>query len=172
MEKDNILLHYGKGHDDNPPGRGSGRYAFGSGKSTKLFLKRKKTDTSIKKEPNKKLSEEEAKELYEKEKARALKSGNATDIIRFKGDLTNQEMRDAIQRMELERRLSSYDQQFIKSKKEQLDDIMKDLRMITDWAKTGTEAYNTMANIYNATPKGKKKPLTIVSTGGEKKKKK
>lgn len=26
------LLHYGKGHDDNPPGRGSGRYAWGSGK--------------------------------------------------------------------------------------------------------------------------------------------
>lgn len=27
------LLHYGKGHDDNPPGRGSGRYPWGSGKS-------------------------------------------------------------------------------------------------------------------------------------------
>jgi hypothetical protein len=25
------LVHYGKGHDDNPPGRGSGRYAWGSG---------------------------------------------------------------------------------------------------------------------------------------------
>jgi hypothetical protein len=25
------LIHYGKGHDDNPPGRGSGRYAWGSG---------------------------------------------------------------------------------------------------------------------------------------------
>lgn len=26
------LAHYGKGHDDNPPGRGSGRYPYGSGK--------------------------------------------------------------------------------------------------------------------------------------------
>lgn len=26
------LIHKGKGHDDAPPGRGSGRYAFGSGK--------------------------------------------------------------------------------------------------------------------------------------------
>lgn len=25
------LEHYGKGHDDNPPGRGSGRYPYGSG---------------------------------------------------------------------------------------------------------------------------------------------
>ena len=26
------ILHYGRGHDDSPPGRGSGRYAWGSGK--------------------------------------------------------------------------------------------------------------------------------------------
>lgn len=26
------IVHSGKGHDDNPPGRGSGRYAWGSGK--------------------------------------------------------------------------------------------------------------------------------------------
>lgn len=30
-ENGDYLEHYGKGHDDNPPGRGSGRYAFGSG---------------------------------------------------------------------------------------------------------------------------------------------
>lgn len=30
-EDGDYLEHYGKGHDDNPPGRGSGRYAFGSG---------------------------------------------------------------------------------------------------------------------------------------------
>lgn len=27
----NELYHIGKGHDDNPPGRGSGRYPYGSG---------------------------------------------------------------------------------------------------------------------------------------------
>jgi hypothetical protein len=32
----NDLLHFGKGHDDNPPGRGSGRYAWGSGKDYKI----------------------------------------------------------------------------------------------------------------------------------------
>lgn len=30
-EGGDYLEHYGKGHDDNPPGRGSGRYPFGSG---------------------------------------------------------------------------------------------------------------------------------------------
>lgn len=28
---DNFLMHYGKAHDETPPGRGSGRYAWGSG---------------------------------------------------------------------------------------------------------------------------------------------
>lgn len=37
----NYLEHYGKGHDDSPPGRGSGRYPWGSGK-------RPKQNTSIK----------------------------------------------------------------------------------------------------------------------------
>lgn len=31
MDEMDILIHTGVGHDDNPPGRGSGRYAYGSG---------------------------------------------------------------------------------------------------------------------------------------------
>lgn len=31
LYSDDVLIHYGKAHDDNPPGRGSGRYEFGSG---------------------------------------------------------------------------------------------------------------------------------------------
>jgi cell division protein FtsL len=34
------IIHFGKGHDDNPPGRGSGRYAWGSGKEPKQGLVR------------------------------------------------------------------------------------------------------------------------------------
>lgn len=177
MEADNVLLHYGKGHDDNPPGRGSGRYPFGSGKSNKIRLpfKKKKTSYQKKKEPEKQLSEEEAKALYEKEKAKALKSGTAKDILRFKGDLTNNEMETAMKRMDLERKLSNYDQQFIKSRKEIMNDAMKDIRMLTEWTKIGSEAWNALANIYNATEKGKKKPLGIINVsggGGGKKKKK
>ena len=32
LELDNYIAHFGKGHDDNPPGPGSGRYEWGSGK--------------------------------------------------------------------------------------------------------------------------------------------
>ena len=45
MFEEKMLFHSGVGHDDNPPGRGSGRYAFGSGdnpyqRGTKNFLER------------------------------------------------------------------------------------------------------------------------------------
>ena len=30
-ESGNYISHLGKAHDDNPPGRGSGRYAWGEG---------------------------------------------------------------------------------------------------------------------------------------------
>jgi hypothetical protein len=42
---DSDLLHFGKGHDDNPPGRGSGRYAWGSGE--KRSYMQRKIDTKV-----------------------------------------------------------------------------------------------------------------------------
>lgn len=48
------ILHSGKGHDDNPPGRGSGRYPWGSGKKNKsdtlasnIYNKAKKKESII-----------------------------------------------------------------------------------------------------------------------------
>ena len=46
----NYLAHYGKGHDDNPPGRGSGRYPYGSGKNPKQH-EEKKDDWQITSQP-------------------------------------------------------------------------------------------------------------------------
>ena len=47
----NYIAHYGKGHDDNPPGRGSGRYPYGSKiikKGSNLYRYSNKKETSIK----------------------------------------------------------------------------------------------------------------------------
>lgn len=45
------IAHYGKGHDDNPPGRGSGRYPYGSKiikKGSNLYRYSNKKETNIK----------------------------------------------------------------------------------------------------------------------------
>lgn len=49
---DDYLEHYGKGHDDNPPGRGSGRYPFGSGKDSKKSTNKKEADVANPNKPN------------------------------------------------------------------------------------------------------------------------
>ena len=33
FEDSDVVIHEGRGHDDNPPGRGSGLYPWGSGKN-------------------------------------------------------------------------------------------------------------------------------------------
>jgi hypothetical protein len=49
----NDILHFGKGHDDNPPGRGSGRYAWGSGeKKERKTISQKLVDKSVSKTQN------------------------------------------------------------------------------------------------------------------------
>lgn len=47
----NDIIHYGKGHNDNPPGRGSGRYAWGSGKKSSNSLAKNIYNNAYKKEP-------------------------------------------------------------------------------------------------------------------------
>lgn len=121
-----------------------------------------------------KMTEEEAKAAYEKQKSKALKSGSARDILKFKGDLTNQEMRDAINRLDLEKKLLSYSMQNTKTAKKKVDDIMKDLNMINNWTNIGINTYNNFARVYNATEKGKKKQLSLIQGlggGGNQKKK-
>ena len=45
------------------------------------------------------------KKQYEASKQRALTKGTASDILKYKGDLTNEQMRNAIDRITLEQRL-------------------------------------------------------------------
>ena len=57
---------------------------------------------------NRKMSRAERKEReYEEAKARALRSGSAADILKFKGDLTNEELNKATERLRLEKTLAA-----------------------------------------------------------------
>jgi hypothetical protein len=47
--KSNDIVHFGKGHDDNPPGRGSGRYAWGTGNGDGAKEKKAKIKETAKK---------------------------------------------------------------------------------------------------------------------------
>jgi rRNA maturation endonuclease Nob1 len=89
--------------------------------------------------------------------------------MKYKGKLTNQELQAAVNRLNLEAQLSSMSQREIKSNMDKVNDVMNTIKTVTDWTKIGTDTYNQLAKIYNATESGKKDPWPIVGAGGGKK---
>lgn len=174
-------------------GPGSGRYPLGSGerpyqkfegskrrlsgisgyiKSRKAKKVEQKQQKQRNEELRKRLEEEKEKRQLESDKARVLREGTATEVLKYQGQLTNQELQNAYTRLNLESQLRGLSQREMKSAIDKVDTIMKTIKTGTEWAKIGTDTYNTIASIYNATPDGQKKPLTLVSKGDGSKKKK
>lgn len=174
-------------------GPGSGRYPWGSGsrpyqrlegsrkKSSGItgYIKSKKAQKA---EEQKKKSEAEAqkkaeelaeqKRFHEADKERVLRAGTASEVMKYQGELTNQELQSAFTRLNLEKQIIGLSQKEVKTTMDKLDNVMKGVKTGTEWVKIGTDTYNTFAKIYNATSYGKDNPLTIVGEGGDKKKNK
>lgn len=168
-------------------GPGSGRYPLGSGErpyqkfegsggrrrgiSGYISARRDKKIAKISKkskidEARRKETEAEVKRRHDADKERVLREGTATDVLRYKGELTNQELQNAYTRLNLESSLASLSQKGIKSSMDKINSIMKNVKTGTEWIKIGTDAYNLIASIYNATDDGKKKLLPIVKKPG------
>lgn len=172
-------------------GPGSGRYPLGSGdrpyqkfegsrrKSGGISgyiksIRTKKNEVKMQKTRNEELrrrmEEEQRKRQHDADKERVLREGTATEVMKYQGELTNQELQQAFTRLNLESQLRNLSQKEMKSAMDKVDSVMKTLKTGTEWAKIGTDTYNTFAKIYNATPEGQKNPLTLVGEGGGKKK--
>ena len=151
------ILHFGKGHDDNPPGRGSGRFAFGTGKRPHQHVA----------EPSKPKTKEEI-----------LRSGSAKEVLSIHTELTNQELADAVRRLESLNSLGRVSAAQNRSKWDKLNDYRKYADDIVAWSSTGIKAWNNFAAIYNSAAKDKEgfTPLPGISmpnmnSGGDKNKK-
>ena len=92
----------------------------------------------------KKLAEE-----YEADKQKVLTSGKASEVYKYQGAMTNKELGDAVQRIRWEKELREFSAKEQKSNFEKIDDIMKKVKDVTNWAKTGIDTYNTMAEVHN-----------------------
>lgn len=173
-------------------GPGSGRYPLGSGaRPYQKFetsrkrsggisgyikaRKAKKAEESLQKakveaQRKKEAAEAEAKRL-EEDKERVLRSGTASEVLKYQGKLTNKELTDAETRIRLENNLKSYSEKEIKSGLDKLKTIQSYSNVGAALAKDGIELWNSFAAIFNATPDGKKNPLPFVSKGDGGKKK-
>lgn len=168
-------------------GPGSGRYPLGSGdrpyqkfeKSRRRSggisgyiknRKAKKAEEQQQKQRNEELRKrteaEQKKRQHDSDKERVLREGSAAEVLKYQGELTNQELQSAVSRLNLESQLRNLSQKEIKTAMDKVDKVMKSIKTGTEWAKIGTDTYNTFAQIYNATPEGREKPLTIIGQGG------
>lgn len=173
-------------------GPGSGRYPLGSGdrpyqkfegsrrKSGGISgyikeKKAKKAEEQQQKQRNEELRQrmeaEQKKRQHDADKERVLREGTATEVMKYQGELTNQELQNAFTRLNLEAQLRGLSQKEMQTAIDKVDKIMKTVKTGTEWAKIGTDTYNTFAAIYNATPEGQNKPLTLVGKGDGGKKK-
>lgn len=137
-----------------------GREHYGYGARIKGAIEKHKQNKIKKKrvESLKKAREaKKAKLEREQNKARVLKSGSASELLEYKGELTNQEMNDAINRINNERRIADLASSEKKSTVQKIDSVMGVVGKAADWADKGTRAYNAFAKINNAMSNDKNK---------------
>lgn len=176
-------------------GPGSGRYPLGSGerpyqkfegsgrkyggisgyiKSRKAKKAEKQKLKAAEEERERKLEEAREKQKLDAEKEKVLRSGSAQDLMRYQGLLTNQELNVAAERLRLERQISSYSSDEIKTNLDKLKKIQSYTNVGAALAKDGASIWNSFVSVYNTTSAGKKDPLPTVKEdkgdGGKKKK--
>lgn len=138
----------------------AGRSRYGSGKKKVGILeahriKKRKAEAAKKRAETlaKKKAEEEAAQKHEAEKQEAIRSGNATQIAKFQNELSNQELRDALDRLNSKQRLSDLVDKETPKKETKLDKAMKiadKSAKYADIAEKGIKVYNTFAKVSNA----------------------
>lgn len=82
-----------------------------------------------------------AKRQYAKEKEEAIKKGSASDLARFKGDLTPQEIQNALNRIEWEAKLDDAVRREREAGFNKIDKIMKQVKKGDEWVGTGISIY-------------------------------
>ena len=121
--------------------------------SRSVLAKRQKNNkekTEMDEETDIKSLKEKDPVAYEAAKQKALKSGSATDIVKFKGDLTSMEIQNALNRIDWEQKLISASAKEMASGEDKINKLFTNVGKVTNYANTAIKAYNTIANVHNA----------------------
>lgn len=92
--------------------------------------------------------EDENKELNKK---KLLNEGNATDVLKYKNELTTDELRSALDRIRITRDLESISKKEADKGWEAINSVMKKTGNVKDWTKTGIEFYQLISRFNSNT---------------------
>lgn len=95
-----------------------------------------------KKAPQKKLSQEEKEAI--------IRSGDMKQIAKYSNQMNNNEIRQAIERVSLNERISEANKDSVKSGMDRAEAIFNNVNRAKGMAEKGIGAYNTIAKVYNS----------------------
>lgn len=123
-----------------------------------LFKRKKKKNVDAKAIAQERLKtlQRDNQPLYEAEKQTALQKGKASDVLQFKGNLTNQQLQDAVNRIRLEETLKDYSAKEIQSNWDKVDNAMKRVQQVTNWTNITLNAFDAAEKVYKKLDGGKK----------------
>lgn len=155
------LMHYGImgmkwGHKNGPPyplsagdhsaseKKAGWRQSLKSSRAKKKLKKKKaKALEKARIARQKKAAEKKAREEFLKNKDTVLARGRAGDVLKYQGELSNQELKTAVDRIKLERELSSF-------AADEKDIFRKKVNKVVRWGDTAASGYNAFKSLYNS----------------------
>ena len=139
---------------------------YPSGKSGRYIGKKKPSiiRSAVETHKAKKAEKEAAKKAiadakHEEERQEALNKGLPSDILKFRGEISNAEMEQAIQRIRKEQTLEELRKTESRSVEQTLDDINERVKNLNDYMNTATNLYNNYNKIKDIYSKEKSKPI-------------
>lgn len=129
-------------------------------------------DKTYKKEERVRKDTEKEKAKIKDAKEKAVRHNSYQELYDIKDKLTYQELQEAFNRIDLERRIYAKANPPKKTLIDTFDDIADTVGKITKWTNKGMEAYDTMADVYNhseAVREGRAKPWNKFKQGNKKK---
>lgn len=139
-------------------------------KDHKVKKQRKKALKKAQEVRKQQRAEEKKQKAFEKDKEKILRSGDPKLIMQYRKQLTDNEIQSALNRIRNEGELNKFIAASEKSGMDKIDNMMKTVGKVSDWAETGIKAYDRTAEIYNTFFAQSEKEKWPKIRGGDKKK--
>lgn len=96
------------------------------------------------------LEAKKRKEEHDANKQKVLQSGKASEVMKYKGEMTNQELQQVLSRLDMEQRLGQYSAKEVKSGMDKVEAVIGKVSKGIDIADKTLSSYNKAAKIINS----------------------
>lgn len=140
LSRSTVRREYKKGNTSS--GSGSSSTPRRSGSSSLMsYIQKVKAEKKEKEEEAKRQEEEELKRRHDADKDRVLREGTATEVMQYLGEISNQQLQEALNRIRWTEQLAQYAQKESDQGWQTVNSIMKKVGDVKDWGRTGLEIF-------------------------------